>query len=75
MGTGERGKLIFLGLTRRNTELLLLDRPIRIDLEEFGVRGQLILMGGETEDSIREQLRSVLPPDTIVVDKRGEDQG
>jgi len=52
-------KLVILGLSRINTEKLLTDKPIMIDLEaDLHLPGapRLIIMGGETEADILTQL-------------------
>lgn len=70
--SGDRPMLLF-GLSRKNCELLLEGKPIKIDLqqmlEEAIKRHDLndavvILMAGETEESITEELskHTKLPP-------------
>ena len=50
-------KVIILGLSRRNTELLLADKPIRVDLDEFGFPGACVwLLAGETEAALLAEL-------------------
>jgi hypothetical protein len=52
------GAIVILGLSRRNTELLLADKPIRVDLTEFGFPGACVwLIAGETEATLLAQLR------------------
>ncbi len=48
--------IAIVGLSRRNTELLLEGKPIEIDLAKFGLAGVLILLGGETEAAIQAEL-------------------
>lgn len=44
--------LYILGLSRKNTEMLLAGRPIDVDLSEIGGQGHVLLMAGETEDQM-----------------------
>jgi hypothetical protein len=60
VGTGRGGPVVFLGLSRENTRRLLANQPIRVrsrelhaDLPDLTV----VLLGGETEDDIAEDLR------------------
>ncbi len=50
-GSLEGRPLLVLGLSRRNCELLLEGRPIKVDLEEVGrpEQGVVLIVGGETE--------------------------
>lgn len=49
-----------LGLTRTNIERLLDNKPIMVNLAEIGLRSQkVVIIAGETEESIMEDLRSI----------------
>lgn len=64
--------VVIFGLSRGNCERLLQDKLIRIDGSEVGLPGlTIIIMGGETEQSMEDELRSVgiVSPDTEVVDR------
>jgi hypothetical protein len=55
---------VFLGLSRLNTEKLLNNQPIRIRLRDMHPELPdlvIILMGGETEADLAEDLRAVAP--------------
>jgi hypothetical protein len=62
---------VVLGLTRRNTELLLAGKPIPVDLREMGIDCQVLIMGGETEDAMAAELKDFIDSKTIVDDQRG----
>ena len=50
-------KVAIIGLSRRNAELLLEGKPIKVNLEDIGIQGGplIVLMGGEIEgDVVRE---------------------
>jgi hypothetical protein len=53
-------EVAILGLSRRNVDLLLSGKPIMVNLAELGLRHQqVILIAGETEESILEDLRAI----------------
>lgn len=59
---GDKTPLLILGLTRRNCERLLAGDPIMVDTGELGDPLpvlQVLIMGGETEDAMAAQIRSV----------------
>lgn len=61
-GTTSAGRgLLIIGLSRTNTERLLENMPIRFAGEEFGFDGDVIILGGETEADIAEDLRALGP--------------
>jgi hypothetical protein len=59
----ENGRqLLVIGLSRRNTELLLEGKPIRIDPADTRLDGPIIvIMGGENEQAILDQLGQTVP--------------
>lgn len=59
--TGGGRKLMVLGLSRANTERLLDNQPIRFDGKEFGFDGDVLILGGETEADIVQDLRVLGP--------------
>lgn len=60
-------KLMVLGLSRRNTELLLQGKPISFDAKEIGIDCRVVILGGETETDLYEDIR-VLGPITALTD-------
>lgn len=50
-----------LGLTARNLELLAQGKPIPVDLAELGGKGEVLIMYGETEADIADELRKIAP--------------
>lgn len=63
---GKGGKpLLLLGLSRKNTELLLDGKPISIELKGLiGLEATVLLIAGETEGAMLSQLRSLMGPGT-----------
>ena len=59
IGQGASGqRLLILGLSRKNTELLLAGRPISVDLRSLmGLEATVLLIAGETEEDLVRQLR------------------
>ena len=55
--------VIILGLSRKNTEELLKDRPIPVDLTMFGIEGggRILIIAGETEEAMAAQLDTIKP--------------
>ncbi len=66
--TGPGGKpLLILGLSRKNTEMLLTGHPISVELKAFtGLVGTVLLMAGETEEAIMAELAPLMGADTRV---------
>jgi hypothetical protein len=63
--TGKDGKrTIILGLSDGNITKLKAGQPIPIDLTTFGLSGELLIMYGETEQAIVDELSEFvdLPP-------------
>lgn len=61
------GHLVILGLSRRNCELLLEGKPIRVKASDVGIpesTDEIWLMGGESEEAIKAELaKSVQLPE------------
>ena len=54
-------EVLVIGLSRRNTELLLDGKPISFNLADLGVDGpNVVLIGGETEALLVEQLTVIM---------------
>ena len=52
-----RGRnLVIFGLSRMNCERLLEGKPILVDMEELGMSGKALIVGGETEEDIKREL-------------------
>ena len=61
------GRLVFgIGLSRENCRRLLDGKPIAFPLEEMGGKGEILIMGGETEQAMMRQLQEFIGPDTKV---------
>jgi hypothetical protein len=74
--TADGTPLLVIGLSRVNTEKLLDGQPIAFDTDQLGLpRLQVLIIGGESEQSISEDLAVHLPnlPQpgrAVVVDRR-----
>lgn len=68
---GESGrKTLFLGLTRKNLDELPKNRPIVVSVEEVGGHAdRIVILGGETQEDLLEDLRSIGVP--IPADAKG----
>lgn len=69
------GYVIGLGLSRRNTELLLEGKPIRVNAAEMipkdGKLAEILLFAGEDEQTMAKWFEEFIGPDTRVhVDPR-----
>jgi hypothetical protein len=57
---GAKGKdgqpVVILGLSEGNLGELRKKKPILVDLEPFGIKGQVVIMWGETEEAITQEL-------------------
>jgi hypothetical protein len=54
--------ILGIGLSRRNTELILKGKPIHFNAEDFDLPNwkelnEILIIGGETEDSIYKELK------------------
>jgi len=64
------GRLIGVGLSRGNCERLLAGIPISLDLrKDFNIpwRGLILLMGGENEQAIADEMAPWITPDTKII--------
>ena len=69
---GRAGSVVLLGLSRANVERLMQDQPIRFDGREVGLPGiAIVIIGGETEQAMTDQLRAegVIGTSTVVDDR------
>jgi len=57
--TGDGRPLMVIGLSRENCERLLDNKPISFDAAELGLKLSVIILGGEDEEEIAEDLRSI----------------
>ena len=72
--TEKGGTLIGLGLSRKNCERLLQHKPIIIDLEHdlnLPFPGKIVILGGETEESMTAELREFITPETEIYAEPG----
>lgn len=53
----EGRKMMLLGLSKKNVEKLMEGLPIQFDMSPFGFEGLCVIVGGETEDTITDQLK------------------
>lgn len=57
--TSDGRPLLILGLSRANMERLLDNQPIRFAADPLGVVCEVLILGGETENDIAEDLRAL----------------
>jgi hypothetical protein len=62
---GDRPLYLF-GLSALNLQRLREGKPIRVELEEMGGVGEVVIMFGETEGDIARDLSDLIGPDTEV---------
>jgi hypothetical protein len=64
---------VLIGLTKRNMEELLKGRPILKSAEDNRIPVTIIIVGGETEESIMAELKQHFDiPDGVVEDRKSE---
>lgn len=57
--------ILLLGLTRKDMNRLLESVPTEIDLKTLGFKGgEVIIVGGETEEDIRADIAPLITPET-----------
>lgn len=61
--------LVILGLSDMNMEKLKEGRPIIVEMEELGLTGKILIIGGGTEDELVEMIRGKVPIENEI-DKR-----
>lgn len=60
------GPLLIFGLSHGNLDRLRAGRPIRIDLTELGLGGDIVIFAGETEESMKAEFDEMIGPETEV---------
>lgn len=65
----EGQELLVLGLSRQNRERLAAGQPIDLSRASHGMampeKLKIMIFAGETEESMREQMRSLINPETV----------
>lgn len=64
-GSGEH-KIVGLGISEQNVQMLKQGHPIIVHGSDLGIGEDILIMYGETEDTIKEQLTPFLGPNTKV---------
>jgi hypothetical protein len=66
--TATHGTLIGLGISAGNITRLKEGKPIHVNLAELNLpwRGEIMIMYGETENDIQEELKEFIGPETII---------
>jgi hypothetical protein len=70
VANGEGVRIILLGLSRENVTRLMADQPIRVTAESHpGFPADLVvyIMGGETERSLTDAIKSFIGDETKIV--------
>lgn len=58
--------VIILGLSAENIRRLQDDQPIRVDLSEMGLTGQVVIFAGETEEAMTKTMMPLIGPKTRI---------
>lgn len=64
--------VMFLGLEERNLVEMRKGNPIHIHADELGFKGEIVIVLGDTADSLREQFEPFIGPETQIHDSRDE---
>jgi hypothetical protein len=60
---------VFFGLSEENVIRLKQGKPIKINMVELGLTGNVIIFYGVTEEAMREDLIDLVGPDTVFNDR------
>jgi len=63
---------LLFGLSRENVTRLVSGKPIRVDLTELGLPGDVYIFFGETEDALSDEMAHAFPQ-AEKIDKRRRD--
>jgi hypothetical protein len=69
---GDGRPIIILGLSEMNVTKLREKMPIHINADELGFPGEIVIILGDTEDSLAKELHELISERTRVADHRGE---
>ena len=58
--------IYIFGLSELNVQRLKEGKPVGIDLRELGDRGKVLILYGETEESIRDELLKIIDVDHVI---------
>jgi hypothetical protein len=75
--TQDGGRLIGIGLSRSNCDKLLEHHPIRINLRtdlNIPWRGEILIIAGESEATLTEELSPLIGPETVVTGDKPDQQ-
>lgn len=65
--TSKNGSIFLFGLTASNIKKLQEKKPIYFKSDKMGITGEILIMFGETEAAIMEELRDFVGPDTEII--------
>lgn len=68
VANGNKGRVVVLGLSRKDLSDILNESPLQIDLRQFGFELDLLIMGGSTNESMKDALASLIPISRIARD-------
>jgi hypothetical protein len=70
--TGDGGKtLLLFGLSEVNIRRLKAGEPIKVDLTEMGLEGEMLIFYGESERDMALMLKPYINEDTVIHDTSG----
>lgn len=60
------GELVLLGLSHRNLDRLRNGEPIKINGGDLGLKADIVIFAGKTEQTMHAELEDLIGPDTKV---------
>ena len=74
VGGPNENPLIGFGLSFANLDRLKAGEPIKVDLEQMGLQGTVLIFAGVTEQEMARQLQDLIGDETVVnIDPRLQD--
>lgn len=62
------GKLVVLGLSHRNLDLMRAGRPMDFSLDALGLDMKFFIFASETEATARAEMQELIGPDTVIIE-------
>lgn len=65
-GNDDERPLLVFGLSRMNIERLLAGKPMHFAVDELGIAGDILILYGQTEQTMLAELQPFMGPNTVV---------